>query len=259
MPSLLSAEMSKLLPTVKCSNCNRPVPLDDLSDHVCATAPTLPEHVLSPAAVVSLLPQHLFADPTSNNERHLGGQDWLRINTGHARNGNDRAPLPYQRSLLSPSPAPSTSSLSTSPLRARAGTIAGTTSVRPSNASATSYNSPPPASSPATPRPSFFFSRDAGPSYSSGPPSRQPPSSPHQISVLAPVPQYPELNTQTGGEAGMAGVGRRGFATATRVATFTMPGDQLLGPQPRRNNATIDTDLLRCGKYLSHHRPGMIN
>ncbi|KAG5731920.1 hypothetical protein E4T56_gene13747, partial [Termitomyces sp. T112] len=133
---------------------------------------------------------------------------------------------------------------------------------RPSNSSAISYNTPP-ASSPATARPSFLSSRDAGPSYNPGPPS---PS--HDRNLLAsPVSQYAEPDTQSGGEAGMAGVGRRGFAAAAaRVAMFTMPGDQLLGP--RRNNATpyLDTDLprrinetppLSAGSGNSSHSPGV--
>ncbi|KAH0583592.1 hypothetical protein H2248_009213 [Termitomyces sp. 'cryptogamus'] len=284
MASLLSADMSKLLPTVKCSNCNRPVPLNDLSDHVCAATPTLPRPALSPAAAVSLLPHHLqhrlVSSRTSTDERRLGGEDQhhppssdrLRIDTASptvyhqsrqsplaARNDADRTPSPYQRSLLSPSPAPSVSTL---PLRTRAGTIAGTMGRRPSDSSAISYNTPP-ASSPATARPSFLSSRDAGPSYNPGPPS---PSRDRNL-LASPVPQYTEPDTQSGGEAGMAGVGRRGFAAAAaRVAMFTMPGDQLLGP--RRNNATpyLDTDLprrinetppLSAGSGNSSHSPGV--
>ncbi|KAF5389924.1 hypothetical protein D9757_003648 [Collybiopsis confluens] len=34
--------ISQLLPTVKCSNCNQPVPLNDLVDHVCSAAPPVP-------------------------------------------------------------------------------------------------------------------------------------------------------------------------------------------------------------------------
>ncbi|KAI0780658.1 hypothetical protein BD413DRAFT_462349 [Trametes elegans] len=54
------------------------------------------------------------------------------------------------------------------------------------------------------------------------PPSRTPPS---------PVgtPRI-EPNTQTGGEAGMAGVGRRGFAAAARAAMFTMGGAPMMPP-----------------------------
>ncbi|KAG6889844.1 hypothetical protein C0995_014322 [Termitomyces sp. Mi166 len=243
MASLLSTaplagrmDMSQLLPTVKCSNCNRPVPLDDLSDHICAAVPTLPRPALSPAAAVSLLPPHLQdrlaspASPRASNDGRLGSSDRLRIDTAspvyQAR--YDRAPSPYQRSLLSPSPAPSSS---TSPLRTRAGTIADPIGRRPSNASAASYN-PPPASSPATARPSFPSSRDAGPSYYPGlPPREQLPPPPH----ASPAPQYAEPDTQTGGEAGMAGVGRRGFAAA----------------------ALNETPPLSAGSGNSAHSPGV--
>ncbi|KAG6877029.1 hypothetical protein C0993_010962, partial [Termitomyces sp. T159_Od127] len=272
MASLLSAAPSAgrpdaSLPTVKCSNCNRPVPLSDLSDHVCAAAPTLPKPALSPAAAVSLLPQRLQdrlvspASPRTSNDARLGGassSDRLRIGTGsmyqsrisHPATPNevDRAPSPYQRSLHNPSPAPTSGSVSTPPLRTRAGTVAGTIGRRPSNLSAASYD-PPPVSSPATARPSFSSSRDAGPSHNSGPLSRnQIPSPPQDPSFRAsPGPQYPEPDTQTGGKAGMAGVGRRGFAAAARAAMFLTPGDQLHVPQPRRSNGApyLDTDLPR--------------
>lgn len=262
-------DMSQLLPTVKCSNCNRPVPLDDLSDHVCATAPSLPKPALSPAAAVSLLPQRLqdrLVSPRTSNDVQLGGtssSDRLRIDTASmypsrlshpaAPNEAYRAPSPYQKSLLNPSPTPSFDS-STPPLRTRAGTVAGTLGRKLSDISVTSYN-PPPASSPATARPSFLSSRDAGPSHNLGHMPREQLPAPLRESNprTSPVPQYPEPDTQTGGEAGMAGVGRRGFAAVARPSTSPAPGDQLRIPQPRRNNTApfLDTDLWRHSKYRS--------
>ena len=39
------------------------------------------------------------------------------------------------------------------------------------------------------------------------------------------------INTKSGGEAGMAGVGRRGFAAAARAAMFVGHGPRSMGPQ----------------------------
>jgi hypothetical protein len=41
------------------------------------------------------------------------------------------------------------------------------------------------------------------------------------------------INTKSGGEAGMAGVGRRGFAAAARAAMFVGHGPRSMGSQPR--------------------------
>lgn len=48
--------ISQLLPTVKCSNCAVLVPLTELGEHICATAPALPKPPSSPS---SLLPARL--------------------------------------------------------------------------------------------------------------------------------------------------------------------------------------------------------
>ena len=52
---------------------------------------------------------------------------------------------------------------------------------------------------------------------------------------LVPPPER-GIDTMTGGEAGMAGVGRRGFAAVARAAMFALPPDRILGPQPRRKS-----------------------
>ncbi|GBE82123.1 hypothetical protein SCP_0405030 [Sparassis crispa] len=53
------ARISQILPTVKCSSCNQPVPIADLGDHVCAPPPPLPalRQPMSPKTTASLLPQ----------------------------------------------------------------------------------------------------------------------------------------------------------------------------------------------------------
>jgi PDZ and LIM domain protein 5/6/7 len=53
---------SEFLPTVKCSNCNAPVPLDELGDHICSAVPatpSLPKPSFNTAQAASLLPQRL--------------------------------------------------------------------------------------------------------------------------------------------------------------------------------------------------------
>ncbi|KAJ3488533.1 hypothetical protein NLJ89_g11607 [Agrocybe chaxingu] len=79
-----------------------------------------------------------------------------------------------------------------------------------------------------------------------GPPPpniRLPPAGSHQSFV---PPAERGIDTKSGGEAGMAGVGRRGFAAAARAAMFVSPSDRPLGPQPqynRRPNAPQFLDI----------------
>lgn len=53
--------ISQILPTVKCSNCNQPVPIAELGDHICAPPPPAVATTLkpppSPTTTASLLPQ----------------------------------------------------------------------------------------------------------------------------------------------------------------------------------------------------------
>ena len=63
---------------------------------------------------------------------------------------------------------------------------------------------------------------------------------------LVPPPER-GIDTMTGGEAGMAGVGRRGFAAVARAAMFAPPSDRRLGPQPHRKSNQpkyLDIDTL---------------
>ncbi|KAL1743450.1 hypothetical protein HDZ31DRAFT_21931, partial [Schizophyllum fasciatum] len=60
-PRAQEPRISQLLPTVKCSNCNQPVPLTELGEHTCEAAPPLPtppKPATSPT-VASFLPQRL--------------------------------------------------------------------------------------------------------------------------------------------------------------------------------------------------------
>ena len=59
-------------------------------------------------------------------------------------------------------------------------------------------------------------------------------------------PYYPEekIDTSSGGEAGMAGVGRRGFAAVARAAMFTAANYQRRAELPK----FLDIDAASRGK-----------
>ncbi|KAI6166943.1 hypothetical protein EDD17DRAFT_1752278 [Pisolithus thermaeus] len=70
-PPAQAPRLSQLLPTVKCSNCSQPVPLTDLSDHVCPPQPPLPPLQRLPTfsnPPSSFLPQRLqnIVSPRAN-------------------------------------------------------------------------------------------------------------------------------------------------------------------------------------------------
>ncbi|KAF8163608.1 hypothetical protein B0H34DRAFT_795296 [Crassisporium funariophilum] len=145
-----------------------------------------------------------------------------------------------------------------------------------------SYRGPPPGAPNGMPPP-----RDRNPSGNLGPPGNMPPprdrnlsgnlmppramgsiEPPHRDSFVPAAERG--IDTKTGGAAGMAGVGRRGFAAAARAAMFVGPTDRPLGPQPqngRRPNAPQYLDIeaasrstatppLSAGSGYSSHSPG---
>lgn len=65
------------------------------------------------------------------------------------------------------------------------------------------------------------------------------------------------IDTKSGGEAGMAGVGRRGFAAVARAAMFALPPGRPLGPQaPRKarpDYLNLDAVPHRASLYHSDH------
>ncbi|KAJ8454657.1 hypothetical protein ONZ51_g12902 [Trametes cubensis] len=183
-------------------------------------------------------------------------------------------PAPYPSTRPDPRMGPGAAGAMSPPsVRQRSGTNA---SVRPSfdNGPEIIYSTDARARTPANDpirmrapsaasmRPSLDQQR---PPYMGGapPPARTPP--PH---VGTP---HPEPNTQIGGEAGMAGVGRRGFAAAARAAMFTtnlglpppMPQDPNMMPpmtpgqgmDGRRANAPRFLDIASAAKYgkLQYH------
>ncbi|KAJ7510012.1 hypothetical protein B0H11DRAFT_1170912 [Mycena galericulata] len=241
-PSQPPGRMSQVLPSISCSQCRAQIPLEELGDHICKPAPplptlNLPKPVLSPGAAASLLPQRLQGrvvqppvsprspqpppahSPRSSSSTFRGGES-LRLNTsGPPR----RTASPSRSSPLSrtgdgpPPPRDPYASRGESPVRNRPPIAPFSRARSGSNASST-------MSSPTTARPSFSSTRDV-----------PPPSA-----IRPPPPAETGLNTQIGGEAGMAGVGRRGFAAAARAAMFATsvpapPPSQQTRANPPRN------------------------
>lgn len=276
-PANGAGRMSQLLPTVKCSNCNRPVPLAELGDHICAApppVPTLPKPSVTPNQATSLLPQrlqNLVSTPTpprtpiSINPRPASPARSIASSISSQGSNSQRAGSPSVDrprvetgyNLSTPSSSfPSRSSPLARSEQSRADSYSPVNRARdpyaPSNGSPLRED-PPPApgflsrgrsasnasnmSSPSTARPSFANARE------------NPPQTP---SSYFPTPE-PQVETKAGGEAGMAGVGRRGFAAAARAAMFVAPqargaavDDQL---SPRRTNVPqfLDIDAaIRC-------------
>ncbi|KAF8077700.1 hypothetical protein FPV67DRAFT_1462739 [Lyophyllum atratum] len=285
--------ISQLLPTVKCSNCNRPVPLTELGEHVCSApppVPTLPKPTVSIAAATSLLPQHLqnrVASPISisprtplSDARHgtppprmqeqiqqrLGPPSSERLNISTASTTSSTyqsrsSPLAPSRSDTSSPAMRSPTNNSTSPLRTRPPPSGGFRARTTSNAGSMSSGFSGP-SSPTTARPSFSSQRDVNPPPNMRAPPREP------VPPPPPTEREREIDTKIGGEAGMAGVGRRGFAAAARAAMFALPvNHRPLGPQPRGDNTPYlhmnipshpnETPPLSPGSGYSSHSPGV--
>ena len=269
--------ISQLLPTVKCSNCNNSVPLNHLGDHICSKpppVPTLPIPAVSPTAAASLLPPRLkdrVASPSNDSRvssppRAQRPHDSPRSDTSPVDRLRSNVPssAPYQQRSsplarsdpsrnVSSSPAPRPlpqirppPSSNDSPLRSHLPVTADFRTRAPSNSSSvpSTYSVPP----PATARPSFSSTRDTPPPTNVVAPPRQGSSAIYSPEV--------EIDTKIGGEAGMAGVGRRGFAAAARAAMSVPPqhGDPGLQPQgSRRPNVPGALDITappRCKLFL---------
>ncbi|KAK7020500.1 hypothetical protein R3P38DRAFT_2969828 [Favolaschia claudopus] len=268
---LLASPGRLSLPSVKCSNCAVEIPITDLEDHVCAPAPPLPalntslknplpKPSLSPGAAASLLPQRLqglvsapgasrATPPPASSSRAPPvatgpSREQLRLNTGGSSLNAPSSSYPTRPSPLSNIPTGGRSSArdpyasgGESPIRSRP-PIAGFGRARSGSSASAGM-------SPTTARPSF---------------TREMPPSP------TPPPPAP-IVTQVGGEAGMAGVGRRGFAAAARAAMFAVSSGGPESPPPRASpprqidiGATIRNDSTPpplSTSSGSSHSPGL--
>jgi len=291
----VQGRISQLLPTVKCSNCHQPVPLQQLSDHVCALVPSLPKPALSADAAAALLPQRLqgrLPPPRAppNDHATLSAHQ-LRSSPLAPPRSNVPSPVPFPRL---PSPTGSSLARHTPPQRSYdlldpQRTVSSSSAPSPSPLRPPHHLSPDPrqrAHSNLGGDPSFLAlysrvpARAATTPVSVVPPPRtfstpNTPSTPRNpLDAVAPfgprsrppydrdphfdsrtplptdrLPSLAEIDTKSGGEAGMAGVGRRGFAAAARAAMLASTIKPPVGPpsQPspgrRNNNNNVPTHL----------------
>jgi len=233
--------LSQLLPSVKCSTCLRPVPLSDLVEHICVAPPPLPAiqrtMTSSPAPRTSSPP----GDPRSA----------LSTATATPFNHSQQQDRPPRARGLPSSPASSRppSRAPTQPI------VLGNDLPFPRRPSVPlNNNNTPPPGPPTLPIP--YLRRPPGFGGSSlnsvpGPVPKlvvpPPPMPPQRMATFPPVRPPDEVRpreafvpvdergivTISGGEAGMAGVGRRGFAAAARAAMFYPPVVRPIGPQPQ--------------------------
>ncbi|KAH9966614.1 hypothetical protein BC827DRAFT_1264570 [Russula dissimulans] len=306
VPNIPSQEprISQLLPSVKCSSCAGLVPLDQLADHVCAsaprykppsdTSPTPPPKVQTapqtPSNAIPRSPLDMFSPrrPSVNTQdrRPFDGDARLRNNASPAPSWGAPSRVPSRSSERGLAPPPNPAAPLPPPSRTQSPHLPPSSTRRrptltqpdmppnfavppvarqPSGSfrlrspAPTGVPPPAPAASPALP------ARDARPS-SQRRPSNPPPSSPlaqqtphypprdprsapmpshldhHPGPVRAtpspaPAPsgfpspspshRFAEFDTKSGGAAGMAGVGRRGFAAVARAAMFATHASHL--------------------------------
>lgn len=283
-PANPPGRISQLLPTVKCSNCNNPVPLAELGEHICPKAPPVPAlPEASPSSSKPLgqrLPvQNLVAaSPKANpvqfpsNARPAPAQLSTSQHRPTPSTSSDRSRKSSVSSLSPFTPKPSPLSRPEGNRAASPGRESHSPTVSsplriPSTASSMDYrtrtvSNASSGSSPRTARPSFSSSRNTpsptptvrqpSPRQPSPQPQPQSPSatqphSPSQTS-LSSVLDSPPIDTKTGGEAGMAGVGRRGFAAVAHAAVFLSPmlhtqSHNQNTLQSRRENAPRTLDI----------------
>ena len=238
--------LSQLLPSVKCSTCLQPVPLSDLVEHICVAPPPMPARIMTN-------PHQHTGSPAPRTSSPLGPDP--RAAPPLSSPQHDRPPRSRGLNGLPSSPASSRP-----PSRAPTLPIVLGNDLpfprRPSvpNNVYNSNNTPPPGPPPHVPI--GYPRRPAGLGGSTlgsvpGPVPKlvvpPPPTSPQRMASFPPVRPPDELRSReafvpvdergivtiSGGEAGMAGVGRRGFAAAARAAMFYPPVVRPIGPQPQ--------------------------
>jgi PDZ and LIM domain protein 5/6/7 len=230
-----AGRVPSMLPSVKCSSCGRPVPVDELGDHVCpppSSAPSLPRPQHSPQSAAALLPprlQNLANGGRSPAAVHVPSplrsapvvQDPRSFQNKSSPLSTNAPSAPWNQPQRSNSPLgrshPQQVPVSANPTLSQQRAQSPFTAQRDDRRDADRNAYRPPAS--ADPR------NATRPSYDNDPRTASP-----QL-----IPRQNEIDTKIGGEAGMAGVGRRGFAAAARAAMFTTHSPAPT-PTPRINN-----------------------
>lgn len=229
--------MSQLLPAAKCSSCGLAVPLDKLGDHICTPVPPSAPSSSRPSPprlrLQTAIANAISADATSSRLPSTSPRDVRNHDRGPSRSIPSRAPS--RNGIRSPAPPPSrtqTPILPTSSSRQPSSQypsngsrpqpeVALNANAHPNNIhahpSVANHRRP---SVPSTPLSQVHrAAHDPPMSNRPNPPIRVPPS-PAPSNYSSHHFMEPEIDTKSGGAAGMAGVGRRGFAAAARAAMF---------------------------------------
>ena len=264
------ARISQNLPIPKCSTCGQFVPLEELGDHICALPSRLPTPATTPASVHALLPKRLQGRVPSRGQRGSPSRSASRSPPLSI----DISSRPHVDPTPSNVAQPTSASSRDTPTTARP-SLAIPSTPRPTHGYHHSPVSPPRSTPPGQPPPFQVQGRGGSPLGYRGPPRGLPisPSStqsnmlprnmipPRDTSSTSPQRLFPGtvgpgtgisgthtprqslvpppergIDTKTGGEAGMAGVGRRGFAAVARAAMFALPPDRRMGPRPQRDS-----------------------
>jgi PDZ and LIM domain protein 5/6/7 len=98
-PNHPTERISQLLPTVKCSTCTRPIPIDKLGDHVCSSAGDTT--LIQPPVKAQTPPR-----PSSNASTRRSPMDMFFTRRRPSANAQDTSVLDNARLISSPSPAP---------------------------------------------------------------------------------------------------------------------------------------------------------
>lgn len=230
--------MSQLLPAVKCSSCGLSVPLDKLGDHICTPVPPSPSSSKSIPPRLKLqtaIANASLADATSPRLPTTSPRDVRNFDRGPPRTNPSRAPS--RNGIRSPAPPPSRTQTPILASSARQPSsqypgnggrpqpeVVPNANSHPSNIhahpSVANHRRPSvPSTSLSEARRAAHDSRPVPMTNRPNPPIRVPPS-PAPSNYSSHHFMGPEIDTKSGGAAGMAGVGRRGFAAAARAAMF---------------------------------------
>jgi hypothetical protein len=208
IPRPMEERASVILPTVTCSSCSAPIPLSSLGDHVCRAPPPVPSHSQS-----SSYAHAGYAGPSTASAPRQVPRPQLSIPLD--------PPRPAHSHSLSPLSAGSPGSFNRPFARSPLGSSAGSSPAGSFNAQLPSHqlHAPSNNSGQRTPSPTNpFFPQNRSPersgngsSISKGPFPTDAPLPPGGVHGLQ-EGEMPDMTS--GGNAGMAGVGRRAFAAA---------------------------------------------
>ncbi|KAF9448027.1 hypothetical protein P691DRAFT_760277 [Macrolepiota fuliginosa MF-IS2] len=286
--------ISQVLPTVKCSSCNQPVPMAELVEHICAKSPPVPAipnpsyKPHPPANAANSFPTRVASPGPPTGLQRLGTppirppqsprpplrvaspmNERPRISTGA---GAPPSSFPQRSSPLAQHAANDRLASSqwprdfapqvTSPLRPNLPTSPWPADGRARSTSNVSLS--PPVSSPNAGTP--YHSPSIPGSSSFPPPPLSAARADGRVNSFVPTAEV-GIDTKSGGEAGMAGVGRRGFAAAARAAMFVAPVGFSMDrrPNPPRfldidaASRSNDTPPLSAGSGYSSHSPGPLS